>query len=178
MPHLEGLKVVRSKIHGYGIVTLRPFKLGETVVYGDGILWHEDDEFDDNYALVYSDDHDEQEEPNRYLDLTCQTRWINHACSPNTEVVTDLDEETGEPYAYWVALRDIPVGEELTYDYAFSGHLAETCFCGSDACLGVIVDPNEIDLVPQELRPQIKLERMQTRLAQVSLSDLEAAGKA
>src|SRR5690606_1726552 len=107
-----GLKVVRSSIHGYGIVTLRPFQKGERVCIGDGVLYTENDDFDDTYALVYSDDEDTEIE--RYLDLTCQTRWINHTCEPNTEVDTGLDE-VGVPHAWWIALRDIAVGEELSY---------------------------------------------------------------
>lgn len=175
MPILDGLKVVLSKIHGYGIVALRPFKAGEIVVYGDGVMYHEDQEFDDTYCLVYSDENDTKDEPDRYFDLIDQTRWINHACSPNTEVSTDLDSETGEPYAWWTALRDIEVGEELTYDYAFSGHLAEPCNCDASACLGLIVDPDDLDEVPTKLKPLIRYERLAERLAQIELADLTSA---
>jgi hypothetical protein len=165
MPLLNGLKVVRSKIHGYGIVALRPFTKGEVVVFGDGVMYHEKEEFDDTYALVYSDDHDPDGEVCRYLDLADQTRWINHACNPNTCVDTGLNPQSGEPYAWWTALRDIAVGEELTYDYAFCGHLAEPCNCGDLTCLGLIVDPEDLDRVPQELRHYLMPERLPLRLA-------------
>src|SRR5690606_8587643 len=131
MPLMQGLSVVRSAIHGYGLVPTRPVRKGDIVVYGDGILYHEDDNFDDTYALIYSDDQDPDGEICRYLDLTCQTRWINHSCDPNTEVDTGIDPETGHNIAWWTALRDIDAGEELSYDYAFAGHLAEPCNCGS-----------------------------------------------
>ena len=52
MPLLDGLRVVLSKIHGYGVVTTRPFKAGELVIYGDGVLYTADAEFDDTYALI------------------------------------------------------------------------------------------------------------------------------
>lgn len=172
MPKLEGLKVVLSKIHGYGIVALRPFKAGDILVYGDGVMYHEDQEFDDTYSLVYSDGQDAKDEPDRYFDLIDQTRWINHACSPNTEVTTDLNPENGQPHAWWTALRDIEEGEELTYDYAFSGHLAEPCNCDNSACIGLIVDPDEISDVPDKLLPLIKMERLPARRAQVALSDM------
>jgi hypothetical protein len=171
MPILDGVRVVRSKIHGYGLVTIRPFKAGEIVVYGDGFIYHEDDDFDDTYALVYSDVNDTADEPNRYYDLTDQTRWINHACSPNSEVTTGL--ENGEPYAWWTALRDIPVGEEITYDYAFSGHLAEICNCQNDACIGLIVDPDELDDVPEALQSHIDRSKLTARVDQVQLADLK-----
>lgn len=154
MPLLEGLEVIRSSIHGYGIVTLRPFAKGEIVCVGDGVLYTENDDWDDTYSLVYSDEHDT--EIDRYFDLTCQTRWINHSCDPNTEVDTGLHPERGGHYAWWVALRDIPVGEELSYDYAFAGHLAEPCNCGAATCRGLIVDVDEIRRVPPELRHHLR----------------------
>ncbi len=172
MPKLDGLKVVLSKIHGYGIITLRPFRAGEVLVFGDGVLYDESDEFDDTYALVYSDAQDKNEDPDRYFDLIDQTRWINHACSPNCEVTTSLSPKNGQPHAWWTALRDIPAGEELTYDYAFSGHLAEPCNCNNSACIGLIVDPDELDDVPLNLQPLIKLDRLSQRRAQPELSDL------
>tara|TARA_R110002073_G_scaffold24260_9_gene82161 strand:+ start:89485 stop:90006 length:522 start_codon:yes stop_codon:yes gene_type:complete len=172
MPSLDGLKVVQSKIHGYGIVALRPFKVGDVLVFGDGVLYHEDQEFDDTYCLVYSDDEDENDDPDRYFDLIDQTRWINHACSPNCEVSTDLNPKSGQPHAWWTALRDIEVGEELTYDYAFSGHLAEICNCNDRVCIGLIVDPDEIEDVPAKLQALIKHDRLDARRAQIELADL------
>ena len=172
MPALKGLKVVLSKIHGYGIVALRPFKAGDVVVYGDGVMYHEDQDFDDTYCLVYSDDEDSGDEPDRYFDLIDQTRWINHACSPNCEVTTDLDATNGQPTCWWTALRDIEVGEELTYDYAFSGHLAEVCNCNNSACIGLIVDPDDLDEVPAAMQAFIKTERLAARRNQIELADL------
>lgn len=167
MPQLDGLRVILSKIHGYGVVATRPFKAGEIVVYGDGVLYHEDDDFDDTYALVYSDAEDQNGEISRYLDLSDQTRWINHACDPNTEVDTDLNPSTGEPYCWWTALRDIKVGEELLYDYAFSGHLAEPCNCHDSKCMGLIVDPEEVSEVPTELRHYLIESKVAERLAEL-----------
>lgn len=145
---------MRSSIHGYGVITLRPFKKGEIVCVGDGVLYTENDDFDDTYALVYSDDDDTEIE--RYLDLTCQTRWINHSCDPNTEVDTGIHPERGEPYAWWTALRDIPAGVELSYDYAFPAHLAEPCNCGAAACRGLIIDEDEIADAPAPLRQHLR----------------------
>jgi hypothetical protein len=172
MPQLDGVRVVRSKIHGYGLVAIRPFRAGEIIIYGDGFLYDEEDDFDDTYALVYSDHQDSSDEPNRYFDLTDQTRWINHACGPNSEVSTALNPKTKEPHAWWTALHDIAVGEELTYDYAFSGHLAEICNCQNSACIGLIVDPSELDDVPEALKSKIDMSRLKARLQQVELADL------
>ena len=46
------LEVVRSRIHGYGLVARRRFAAGELICYGDGVLWRDEEEFDDTYALI------------------------------------------------------------------------------------------------------------------------------
>ena len=60
--------------------------------------------------------------------------------------------------AWWVALRDIPVGEEITYDYAFVAEVAEPCACGAASCRGLIVDPDPAELakLPEHLRPLLR----------------------
>ncbi len=155
MPLLEGLKVVRSAIHGYGVIATRSFRAGEILLYGDGVLYREDDDFDDQYALIlpgYELGPDGEEGPPLFWDLACQSRWINHSCDPNSEVdSTWLDDEKSVK-AWWVALRDIEPGQELTYDYCFSAQVAEPCNCGAPTCRGLIVDPDEIDLVAPALR--------------------------
>jgi len=159
MPVLEGLEVIHSKIHGYGVIATRPFKRGDIVVYGDGVLYREVEDFDDEYALIlpgYEPAEDGAEGPPLYYDLTCQTRWINHSCDPNTEVDTSWDDVAKRASAWWVAVRDIAVGEELSYDYAFSAPLAIPCYCGADRCRGLIVDEDEMDEVPAELRKHIR----------------------
>jgi hypothetical protein len=139
MPLLDGLKVVRSNIHGYGGVTTRPYRRGEILCYGDGILYTADDEFDDTYSLVMSEE-DSEGRGQLFWDLVCQTRWFNHSCDPNTEVMLEWDAVKDTMAAWWVALRDIPTGEEVTYDYAFVADVAEPCHCGAARCRGVIVD--------------------------------------
>lgn len=165
MPRLEGLRVAPSRIHGYGVYAARAFKKGDVVVHGDGVVWSEDDEIDDTYALVLPGMRvDEagalvEDGPDVYYDLVDQTRWINHSCEPNTEVDSTIDPATGAIRAWWFALRDIEPGDELAYDYAFFGHLAEPCGCGSATCRGLIVDPDpeELASVPDHLRPLLRI---------------------
>lgn len=159
MPLLDGLKVIQSNIHGYGVVTTRPFKKGEVVCYGDGVLYREDEDFDDTYALIF--DGEEAGLGDHYFwDLVCQTRWFNHSCDPNSEVTSKWDHERKTCVAWWVALRDIPVGEEITYDYAFVADVAEPCACGADSCRGLIVDPDpeEIAKLPEEKRRLLRMK--------------------
>ena len=86
-------------------------------------------------------------------------RFINHSCAPNSELV--LEEEvtltlgeqparrgdlncSGVAMAYRVfidALRDIPPGEEITFNYGYDlvDYRDHPCRCGSPECVGYIV---------------------------------------
>jgi hypothetical protein len=157
MPLLDGLRVVSSRIHGYGVVTTRPFKHGELICYGDGVLYDGDAEFDDTYALVLPGE-DSGRGEQLFWDLVCQTRWFNHSCDPNTDVMSRWDHEANTMRAWWVAVRDIPVGEEITYDYAFVADVAEPCCCGATRCRGLIVDDDPANLarLPDHLRALLR----------------------
>ncbi len=159
MPPLAGLKVVLSKIHGYGVVALRPFRAGERITFGDGVVFRESDEFDDEYALIlYNPERGKNGDDDEfiYYDLADQTRWINHSCTPNSIVDSSWDPMTRMMTTWWQAVKDIAPGEEITYDYAFSAHLAIPCHCGSERCRGLIVDEDEIDQVSDDLRHLIR----------------------
>ncbi len=162
MPPAPGLTVVSSSIHGYGLRADRRFAAGEAVIEGDGVTYDGEEEFDDTYALVLPGHdgagHDAPEAPPVYFDLVDQTRWINHACDPNTVVDSKWDAATGTVRAWWVAVRPIEPGEELSYDYAFVGALAEPCNCGAATCRGLIVDldPEELAAIPAHLRPLLR----------------------
>jgi hypothetical protein len=113
MPLMDGLRVVRSGIHGYGVVATRPFRRGELVMYGDGVLYRQEDEFDDTYALIlpgYEAGPDGQEGPPMFWDLACQSRWINHSCDPNSVVESRWFPHEKTVLAWWQALRDIEPG--------------------------------------------------------------------
>jgi hypothetical protein len=64
-------------------------------------------------------------------------RFINHSCDPNCQT-----EQFGN--TIWiVAIRDIAVGEELTYNYGYEidDQPAEPCHCGAQTCCGYILGP-------------------------------------
>jgi uncharacterized protein len=62
-------------------------------------------------------------------------RLMNHSCAPNVEAQTWQDKEI-----WFVALRDIEKGEELTFNYGFDLECWEDhpCLCGTQACVGHI----------------------------------------
>lgn len=141
MPTLPGLRVVRSKIHGYGVVATRPFSEGELIADVDGVVLTREELEDDEYCLWVNDD--------LYFDMVDQTRWINHSCDPNAEVEA---EELGEGRvaARITAFRDIKEGEEITYDYAFAIEHACPCACGSPVCRRWIVDEDVLADLPMQ----------------------------
>jgi hypothetical protein len=62
-------------------------------------------------------------------------RLMNHSCSPNVEAQTWDEKEI-----WFVALRDIKKGEELTFNYGFDLECWQDhpCCCGSANCAGYI----------------------------------------
>ncbi len=70
-------------------------------------------------------------------------RWINHSCDPNCDAVVDDGR-------IWIeTIRDVEVGEELAYDYAYELPERHTpalkrrypCYCGAARCRGSILKP-------------------------------------
>jgi len=62
-------------------------------------------------------------------------RLMNHSCDPNVEAQTWQEKEI-----WFVALRDIAKGEELTFNYGFDLDCWQDhpCRCGSPKCVGYI----------------------------------------
>ncbi|MEE9553990.1 MAG: SET domain-containing protein-lysine N-methyltransferase [candidate division Zixibacteria bacterium] len=63
-------------------------------------------------------------------------RYINHSCDPNCE--TDIIRG----HIWIIAKRDIKKGEEFSYNYGYDIDAWEDhpCRCGSENCIGFIVD--------------------------------------
>ena len=68
-------------------------------------------------------------------------RFINHSCDPNCDAVIEDDR-------IWIeTIRDVAVGEELAYDYAFELEERHTpaakrrypCNCGASNCRGTML---------------------------------------
>ena len=113
---------------GRGLFARRPFRSGETVITMAGDVLTTDALTDDLMALQVGD--------GLWL---CSTGtnlddYANHSCEPNTGFAGgDI---------ILVALRDIPAGEEITWDYSTS--LDEPgwsldCRCGAATCRGVVL---------------------------------------
>ena len=75
-----------------------------------------------------------------------EARFVNHSCDPNCET-------TMRGNRIWIeAIRPIPAGTELAYDYMYDDDPAYTeedllfhaCRCGSAICRGTIVDTQRL----------------------------------
>lgn len=66
-------------------------------------------------------------------------KYINHSCNPNCET------EIIDNHIWVIALRNIYPGEELTYNYGYDVENFEDhpCYCGSDKCVGYIVEEKQ-----------------------------------
>jgi len=127
----ESVVVGASGIEGQGVFSVKAFLEGETVL---GI--------DDSRTVDERNPLGPGDEP-RHCDYLARgavvlmqppERYINHSCRPNTYV------KTAGGRRQVIALRHIPAGEEITYDYCINGggDTVWTCHCGAGRCRGVI----------------------------------------
>jgi len=127
-----------SPIHGRGVFADRKFVKGDIVL-----------EIDDSDPVLDRDKLTPEEEI--FIDVfvavdgTPRTTWmkspekfINHSCDPNTYVLTDRRDGVRRNWA----LKDIGVGDEITWDYALNiweeWVPPAPCHCGAKSCLGII----------------------------------------
>lgn len=145
----------RSPIHGNGVFAVAPIRKGERIVRYMGklrshrevdALYGGDQETGHTFLFTLNDDYviDANEKGNI-------ARWINHSCDPNCESVVQEDgngERRGDKI-FIEAIRDIAVGEELTYNYGIvldEPHRKALkalwgCHCGADGCTGTLLQP-------------------------------------
>ncbi|KAL5205606.1 hypothetical protein ABZP36_033815 [Zizania latifolia] len=149
---LRKTKLIMTEKCGYGVVAEEDINKGEFVIeyVGEVIddrtceqrLWKMKRQGDTNFYLC-------EVSSNMVIDATNKgnmSRFINHSCEPNTEMQKWTVD--GETRVGIFALRDIKVGEELTYDYKFVQFGAnQDCHCGSSNCrkmLGITKPVNSI----------------------------------
>ncbi len=131
MTTIESISAVKLNSHitiqetakGRGVFATRKFAQGETVVVGIPI-----EEVPER--TIYSF----QMNFNLYVNLDEPAVVINHSCDPNTGV---RNNQFGG-YDF-VALGDIEVGDEITWDYEtteYESIAVRRCLCGSLSCRG------------------------------------------
>ena len=136
----------RSGVHGKGVFAVLDLAEGETLIEytGERITWpealrrHPHDPAQPNHTFYIHIDADHVIDAKHGGN---SSRWINHSCQPNCEA-----EETGQR-VFIKALRNIPAGEELFYDYGLvieAEHTPELvadypCWCGAATCRGTLL---------------------------------------
>lgn len=138
----------RSRIQGQGAFAIRPIKKGTRVVeYAGELISNEeaDRRYDDDamsrhhtflFAIDAKTSIDGASKGN-------EAAYINHSCDPNCEAVADGRR------IFIDAIKDIALGEELTYDYRYArqgtsdreARRQYPCFCGAATCRGTILAP-------------------------------------
>ena len=84
-------------------------------------------------------------------------RFLNHSCEPNCK--PEKWQGNGELCVGIFANRDIPAGEELTFDYQMERFdQAQPCFCGMPSCSGVMGGTNINKAEAAALLEQIRSE--------------------
>jgi len=142
--------VRNSKIHGKGVFAKGPIRKGTKIIEYTGDIISMDDADDigiqtvdgHSHTMLFTIDDERVINGNTGGDA----KYINHSCSPNCETVLYGDK------VFIEALRSIPKGEELTYDYHLVVEEKITdkilkefaCFCGSPNCRGSQIDPETL----------------------------------
>lgn len=142
----HGLALRRSGIHGRGVYARVPIPEGRRIVeYRGQVITNAEAEarYPEDPTVVYHTflfalDDDHMVDAGRGGNIA---RWINHSCDPNCEVVLE------DRRLFIEAIRDIPVGAELAYDYNFILPVRHTpamkrrypCTCGSPHCRGTML---------------------------------------
>lgn len=130
---------------GDGVFTLVPLKARELVWQFRGRLYAKEEVFKKripglNYFLQVDEDY--------YIGPAESTdNFINHSCEPNCGLLVENRK------AYIIALRDIEIGDELTYDYStemVEDNWEMVCGCGSLKCRGKVKDFKYLPKVLQD----------------------------
>ena len=131
-----------SPAHGKGVFAIAPLARGELIITFGGIRAPRHATDFSTYHLQVGDA--EYLGPSGDLD-----DYMNHSCTPNAAFAGSLD---------LLALRDIALGEEITWDYGTSIDEADfngfACSCGAMACRGRVLSFGDLSAAEQQrLRP-------------------------
>ncbi|XP_075464260.1 histone-lysine N-methyltransferase ASH1L isoform X3 [Ascaphus truei] len=141
---VQCLERFRAEGKGWGIRTKEPLKSGQFIVEYLGEVVSEQ-EFRNRMIEQYhnhSDHYCLNLDSGMVIDsyrMGNEARFINHSCDPNCEM--QKWSVNGVYRIGLYALKDMPAGMELTYDYNFHSFNVEKqqlCMCGSERCRGII----------------------------------------
>jgi SET domain-containing protein len=124
-----------------GVFTTRVFRKGEIVVVGTVEKHNQPNTV-----------HSSQTGQDSFVLYGHPMPIVNHSCDPNCGLGRNMDGVDD-----LVAMRDIPEGVEVTYDYAMRNHRIEhfpsPCLCGSGNCRGEVTGWKDL---PEDIRQQYR----------------------
>ncbi len=134
---------VRQSRVGQGVFARRTFRNHQVIGEILGEVF-DGAEYTSNYCMELA--------KNRTLEPVAPYRFLNHSCEPNCELFYyDVEEDGSLPKSLWLqAISAIPMGDELTIDYAWPADAAVPCQCGVSTCRGWIVDPEDLPAVLEQ----------------------------
>ncbi|XP_068132273.1 histone-lysine N-methyltransferase NSD2 isoform X2 [Hyperolius riggenbachi] len=166
-------KIIKTEGKGWGLIATRDIKKGEFVNEYVGELIDEEEcmarirhaqENDIMHFYMLTIDKD------RIIDAGPKgnyCRFMNHSCQPNCD--TQKWTVNGDTRVGLFAVRDIPAGEELTFNYNLDclGNEKTVCRCGAPNCSGFLGDrPKNSSASSHEeksKKPKKKAKRRRTR---------------
>ncbi len=176
--------VRNSKIHGKGVFARRPIRKATKIIEytGDIISIENANEVGvqtvdgHTHTMLFTIDDDRVINGNKGGDA----RFINHSCGPDCEAVQYDDK------IFIEALRSIPKGEELTYDYHLEvdGKITDkvikeyACFCGAPECRGTQIAASILKKYMKKLAKQkVKKEKKEAMKAEKAKAKEEKKNK-
>ncbi|XP_040308645.1 histone-lysine N-methyltransferase ASH1L isoform X6 [Herpailurus yagouaroundi] len=141
---VQCLERFRAEEKGWGIRTKEPLKAGQFIIEYLGEVVSEQ-EFRNRMIEQYQNHSDHyclNLDSGMVIDsyrMGNEARFINHSCDPNCEM--QKWSVNGVYRIGLYALKDMPAGTELTYDYNFHSFNVEKqqlCKCGFEKCRGII----------------------------------------
>jgi SET domain-containing protein len=149
-PIASPVRVRRSRIQGRGVFATRDIAKGERIIEYLGTRisskeadaqYPDDDASPRHHTFLFAVDDDVVIDASRGGN---DARLINHSCEPNCEVIIERRR------IFVHALRRIPAGKELSYDYWYVTDDSYTlddlrriypCRCGAPSCRGTLARP-------------------------------------
>ncbi|MCA0456613.1 MAG: SET domain-containing protein-lysine N-methyltransferase [Chloroflexi bacterium] len=151
--------VAPSSIDNVGIFSLRPLRAGETIYTVTGKFVR--NEYSAVFALLGPNWIGVSKELWLDPDQSNPMNFMNHSCEPNAIVTEGLNV---------VALRDIPVHEEIVMDYStteIDPYWQMDCHCGRATCRKAI---RAFQFLPTELRQRYEGQMLATLVAAAPLT--------
>lgn len=145
------IEVKESKIHNKGVFAKEDIPKGTKIIEykGEKITKEEAEKrmYENEYIMEFDNEYD--------IDGDIEendAKYVNHSCDPNCECKTKGGK------VWFISLRDIKKGEEITfdYDYACEDDFSEIedfkCRCGSPNCIGYMVSKDYHEELKEHLK--------------------------